>query len=84
MGEAQNVGYLQGDVHGKDDTTAEGVLDVVIDIGEVGRARRTTWPSSVAAGVPLVWQRMPLRTSQVRFSPWPFFSSRSTTRTDCW
>ena len=35
MGEAQNVGYLQGDVHGKDDTTAEGVLDVVIDIGDV-------------------------------------------------
>ena len=39
MGEAQDAGDFQGNVHGVDDAPTEGILNVVVDIGDlVGQA----------------------------------------------
>ena len=44
---------------------------------------RTIFPSSVSGSVGPVWLRIPSRTSAVRFSPRPSFSSTSTIRSEC-
>ena len=35
MGKAQHVGDLQGDIHGVDDASPHGVVNVVVDIGDL-------------------------------------------------
>ena len=78
----QHLRIPSGDVMLGDDPSRMASVDVVVDIGDL--IRKADDLSLQGGWFPAVrWFRMPSRTSFVRFSPLPFFSTTSTTRTLC-
>ena len=80
---SQNIRVLLRELLLGEDPAADGVVDVVVDVGDLVGKPDDACPPAWKDGPLSGGSKIPSRTSFVRFSPLPFFSSTSTTRTLC-